>query len=154
MRRRAAVALRKSGMSIREVADEVGCVPASVVRWEQAFDRNGHDGLAPKPQAGGKARLSDQEKQRLVQMVIQGARADGWKNDLWTLKRVGHFIERELGVHYHISNVHGLLRELGFSNQKPAQILREQNRAAIDTSRRTTWPATKRGPSAVGARSR
>jgi transposase len=49
IRRRAAVSLRKQGFTVREVAKVIGCVPSSVVRWEQLFDDDGATGLDAKP---------------------------------------------------------------------------------------------------------
>ncbi len=39
VRRRAAVLLRRKGLTVRTVAERVGCVPSSVVRWTQAVER-------------------------------------------------------------------------------------------------------------------
>src|SRR5437867_13393986 len=98
VRRRTAVALRKQGLTVRTVAGRVGCVPSSVVRWEQAFDRRGDPGLNSKPQSGGKARLSKGQRARLVRYLLAGPRAFGWTTELWTLSRVAELIRRKLGV--------------------------------------------------------
>jgi transposase len=105
IRRRTAVALRKRGLSVRDVAAEVGSVPSSVVRWEQAFDRDGDQGLDSIPQAGGKSRLTLVQKRRLVKYLRKSPRHFGWTTELWTLARVGELIWRKFGVRYHISHV-------------------------------------------------
>lgn len=148
-RRRTAVALRKTGKSIRYVARQVGCVPSSVVRWTQTYEREGPDGLKSKPQAGSKPRLSSLQKEALCSKLLDGACTHGWESDLWTLKRVAELILREFGVEYHISSAHRLLHELGFSAQKPTQQPREQSRKAIEEFRKKRWPAIKGGPNVV-----
>src|SRR5512135_1781458 len=92
VRRRTAVALRKEGLSVRGVAARVRCVPSSVVRWTQAFDRHGDKGLDPIPQAGGTARLSPDDKVKLVGFLLRGPTAFGWTTELWTLSRVAKLI--------------------------------------------------------------
>ena len=144
MRRRTAVLLRKQGLTVRSVAEKVGCAPASVVRWEQAFDRQGELGLNSKPQAGGKARLTKKQLKRLARLLVAGPRTFGWPNDLWTLSRVAKVIEREFGVGYHISHVHRLLRQIGFSAQKPTRLARERDDVAVEHFRKARWPAIKK----------
>ena len=145
MRRRAAVALRRQGVTIRDVASVIGCVPSSVVHWEQMFKRDGPAGLDPLPQGNGsKSRLSDEQREWLGSALVEGARAHGWETDLWTLSRVAKLIEREFGVGYHISHVHRLLGRMNFSAQKPARRAAEQSPEAVDTFRRKRWPAIKK----------
>lgn len=146
IRRRTAVALRKRGLSMREVAAEVGSVPSSVVRWEQAFDRDGDHGLDSIPQAGGKCRLTLVQKRRLVKYLRKSPRHFGWTTELWTLARVGELIWREFGVRYHISHVHRLLRLLNFSAQKPARLARERNDGMVADFRSKRWPEIKKSP--------
>jgi transposase len=129
---------------MRAVAEKVGAVPSSVVRWEQAFDRNGEGGLSAIPQAGGQARLSPADKKKLVRFLLKGPRAFGWRTELWTLSRVAVVIRREFGVRYHVSHVHRMLRALGFSAQKPERLARERDDEAIALFRKKTWPAIKK----------
>jgi len=146
VRRRTAVLLRKQGVTVRSVAKRVGCVPASVVRWEQSFDQEGERGLDSKPQAGGKARLSKKDLVRLARYLVAGPRAAGWHNELWTLSRVASLIEKKFGVKYHISHVHRLLGQIGFSAQKPARLARERDDSAIGHFQKVRWPAVKKSP--------
>jgi transposase len=136
--------LRKQGLTVRTVAEKVGCVPSSVVRWTQAIERAGERGLDSKPQSGGKARLTERQRRSLCTILVKGPRAWGWSNDLWTLERVAQVIERRFGVTYHISHVHRLLRQLGFSAQKPARLARERNDAAVAEFRDQRWAAVKK----------
>jgi len=153
VRRRTAVLLRKQGLTVRSVAEKVGCVPSSVVRWTQAVERAGERGLDSKPQAGGKSRLTEKQREKLGRFLLKGPRAFGWYNELWTLSRVARLIEVKFGIRYHISHVHRLLRQLGFSAQKPARLARERNDEDIVHFRKTRWPAIKKSP-ARGANDR
>lgn len=144
LRRRLAVALRRRGLSIREVAEQIGCAPASVSRWDQAFRRYGPAGLDPKPQGGSRPRLSNKQRRALVRIMKRGARAAGFPTELWTLRRVKHVIEREFNVTYHIGHVWRVLHDLGFSAQKPARRAREQDEEAVRNFREREWRAIKK----------
>jgi transposase len=146
IRRRTAVALRKRGLSIRNVAQEVGSAPSSVTRWEQMFDHDGDHGLDAIPQAGGKCRLTVMQKRRLVKYLRKSPRHFGWTTELWTLSRVRDLIGRKFGVRYHISHVHRLLRLMNFSAQKPARLARERDDTAIAEFREKRWPEIKKSP--------
>jgi transposase len=146
IRRRTAVALRDQGLSMRQVADKVGCVPSSVVRWTQALKKHGKQGLDSKPQAGGKSRMTATQKRRLGEYLAKGPRAFGWHNELWTLSRVKQLIESRFGIRYHISNVHRILVQMGLSAQRPARLARERDDAAVERFRRQRWPAIKKSP--------
>jgi transposase len=144
VRRRTAVLLRKQGLTVRTVAERVGCVPSSVVRWTKAVERHGERGLDSKPQAGGKPRLTARQLQRLRIILVRGPQAWGYANELWTLARVADVIERRFKVRYHVSHVHRLLRQLGFSPQKPARLARERNDVAVEEFRSRRWAAIKK----------
>jgi transposase len=133
-------------MSVRTVAERVGCVPSSVVRWTQALEEHGERGLDSKPQAGSKPRLTVAQRRQLCRYLLKGPRAFGWRTELWTLSRVAKLISDKFGVSYHISHVHRLLCGLGYSAQKPARLARERDDQAVDDFRKKRWPAIKKSP--------
>jgi putative transposase len=151
-RRRQAVALSLRGLSNREVARQVGCVPGSVCRWMQLYRAGGPAGLASKPQAGSKPRLTADDIEVLLGVPFGGAVAAGYRNELWTLSRVRDVIEDRLGVHYRISHVHRLLHGLGFSCQRPGHVAREQDEAQVREFRARGWPAIKKKRGGKAAR--
>jgi putative transposase len=146
IRRRTAVVLRQHGLTVRAIAKQMKCAPASVARWTQAWEAKGEEGLDSKPQFGSKPRLSPAQKVRLWKLIVAGPRAAGWGNDLWTLSRIAVLIEREFGVHYHISHVHRLMHALELSPQKPARLARERDDEKVAEFRAKTWPAIKKKP--------
>jgi len=145
-RRRLAVALRKRGLSIREVAEQIGCAPASVSRWDQAFTEKGPSGLDPKPQGGSRPRLTEEQRGALVSILTQGARKAGLSTELWTLPRIQQVILREFGVQYHVGHLSRVMHDLGFSPQKPERRAREQDKKAVETFRSQTWVRAKKKP--------
>ncbi len=81
-RRRRAVELVAQGESPTVVARILGVLPTSVHRWRRlALQPNG---LEAKPTPGAPTRLSDEQLGQLEQLLLQGTKAHGWHNQLWT----------------------------------------------------------------------
>jgi transposase len=144
--------LRKQGLSIRDVARRVGCVPSSVSRWEGLYDAGGETALDPRPNAGGQSRLSLKQQHSLSKVLIKGAKSAGFADNTWTLRRVAEVIERRYGVRYHIGHVHRMLHGMGFSPQRPAVRAREQSREKVTEFRTQTWRKLKKKPEGVAGR--
>jgi transposase len=86
-------------------------------------------------------------------LLARGAEAFGFRGDVWTARRVTELIRREFGVRYHFNHVGNLLRQAGWSPQKPLRRASQRNEAAIEQWRTERWPALKRGLYERGARS-
>jgi transposase len=84
------------------------------------FNEGGDGGLDPIPNAGGTSRMTDADRLKLSVLLRVGARMNGFATDLWALRRVRDVIEREFRIRYSISNVHNIVRGLGFSPQRPS----------------------------------
>jgi len=146
-RRRRAIALIRAGESCRDVAKQLKASLSSIVRWNQAYRKEGSKGLKPKPASGRPSFLTASQKQRLKKYLLQGAQAAGYSNDLWTLKRVGKLIEQEFGVHYCLPAVwHLLVGGLGWSAPKPERRATQRDEATIARWKRTVWPRIKKSP--------
>lgn len=144
-RRRRALQLLKRGRTTSAIAEQLGCSHSSVVRWHQAYDRAGPQGLAPKPIPGRPPKLALRQHPRLVRTLLKGPLAAGYSTDLWTLDRIAHVIQRQWGIRYHPCHVWKLLRRLGWSCQKPERRALQRNEAAIAYWRRSVWPHIKKG---------
>ena len=143
-RRMRAVELLREGWGPSEVARRVGVRPCSVSRWRQALEREGAEALKAKPHPGRPAYLSPRDKRRLVKLLLRGARKAGYDNDLWTCPRVAELIRHEFGVEYHPGWVWHILRQLGWSCQKPQLRARERDETAIAKWKSEDWPRIKK----------
>ena len=63
---------------------------------------------------------------------------------LWTCPRVAALIERHFGVSYHPAWVWQILRDLGWSCQKPEHRPRERDEEQIANWRAVEWPRIKK----------
>jgi transposase len=127
-----------------EIARLLRVAKSSVSRWKKAWQSGGTQALATKPHPGPRPRLSMAQKKRLVKLLLRGARQAGYDNDLWTCPRVAQVIQREFGVSYHPGWVWQILRDLGWSCQKPEPRARERDEAAIRRWRESDWPRIKK----------
>src|SRR5215475_505584 len=91
-RRRRAVALVERGEAPAVVARILGVTRSSLHRWRR-MARSGA-GLAAKPAAGARRRLTDLQLQELQGLLDEGAVAQGFPNELWTSARVAQVIRR------------------------------------------------------------
>src|SRR5215472_12533219 len=108
-RRRRAVELMDQGESPTDIARILGVCRPSLYRWRLAA-RAGPNGLAAKPHPGPTPRLPDDRLEHLEDLLLDGATAHGWPNELWTAKRVAEVIRRHFGLSYHPEHVRKILK--------------------------------------------
>ena len=151
-RRLEAAKLLKKGISQAEVARRLSVSRQSVSVWVTRFREEGKDGL--KERALGRPRqLSDAQCAKLGKLLVQGALAQGFATELWTLPRVAKLIEERFGVRYSTGHIWHLLRRLRFSCQKPARRAIQRDEAHIERWKKRRWPALKKTPHAADKRS-
>jgi transposase len=145
-RRRRAVDLLEEGWAPCEVARELGVDRRSVRRWRASHEAYGTEGLAAKPVPGRPSKLTESNRAKLEEILLQGARAAGYPTNLWTCARVAELIRRRFRVRYHPHHVARLLRAMGFSPQKPERRARERNEDEIQRWVKEEWPRVKKTP--------
>ena len=137
--------LLDSGLGMEEVSHRVGTSIASVWRWRQSVAEGGLAALAAKPVPGRPRKLQQDECQKLLELLLKGAMAYGYPNELWTLKRIARVIHREFGVRYHPNHVWRVLRDLHWSCQVPERRPVQRDEQAIEPWKRYRWPHIKKG---------
>ena len=108
-RRRRAVELMDQGESPTDIARILGVARPSLYRWRHAA-RSGPNGLAAKPHPGPTPQLSDDQLAQLEDLLLDGATAHGWPNELWTAKRVTAVIRRHFRLDFHPEHVRKILK--------------------------------------------
>lgn len=130
-RRRRAVELIDQGERPAVVARCLGVNRASVYRWCRAASQSA-EALAAKPHPHRPPHLTDTQMKELEKLLLQGAPAHGWINDLWTTARVAELIDRHFHRRFHHDHVGRFLRQrLNWTPQKPTRRARERDEAAI-----------------------
>jgi transposase len=142
----------EQGLGVAVIAASLKVDDQTVRRWRRTFNAGGRDGLRSQAHAGRPPRLTAEQKQRLAALLERTPGACGFADRyLWTQQLIADLIEREFGVSYHHDHVGVILREIGFTHQKPARRARERDEQRIEAWRRETWPALlKKVPTPAG----
>jgi transposase len=90
--------LLMDGMRQAQVAREVGVTRKAVSLWNKQLIAAGLLGLEGRPR-GRPAGLSEQQRRELHRLLMNGALAQGFATELWTVRRVRQLIEeKSLGM--------------------------------------------------------
>lgn len=147
-RRKRAGQLFHLGKTQAEVARELEVSRQSVSRWYAEWKSGGTRALRGAGRAGRVPLLDEADLGRVARQLKKGPLANGYATDMWTLARVGDVIEAETGVRYHQSHVWRILRQMGWSRQRPARRAVERDDAAIARWVKEDWPRVKKTPDA------
>ena len=150
LRRRKGMRMLSRGVAQAEVARALEVSRQTTSSWAKRLAAKDAQAWRGKP-LGRPGGLDAMQKKQLGKALLAGAVANDFPTELWTLMRVAKLIEREFGIAYSTVNVWRILRELGFSNQRPAGRAIQRDEAAIKQWRAKRWPALKKSPAAKAA---
>jgi len=143
-RRRRALALLDDGLSLNEVGRQIGCNPSSVMRWRDARQRGGLDGLQVRFSPGRPSKLAVAERKRLVRLLLKGSIAQGYRTNLWTTARIAEMVERQFGVRYHPDHIGRLMRSIGWTPQKQEMRSLKRDEYGIERWKQKELPRIRR----------
>jgi transposase len=140
-RRLRAAELFAAGVRQAEVARQLEVSAQAVSVWHARWQHGGTEALRSRGPSGPAPRLSEEQLATVQHALLEGATANGFTGELWTLERVALVIERLTGVRHHPAWVWALLRHrLGWSVQRPRRRATERDQAAIDRWVKERWP--------------
>ena len=139
------------GIAQVEVARRLGVAKSTVSGWAERVETGGLDALRSTSALGRPAGLDGAQRASLVRSLKQGAMAHGFATELWTLPRVARLIETEYGMRYSEPHVWRVLRQLGFTPQRPSKRALERDEQAIREWKRKRWPTVTAPPAKPGA---
>jgi transposase len=142
-RRYRAYELSEAGWNQRDIAKVLGVSKGAVSRWLASARLNGKKSLAARERHGAPRRLRPQDLWLLPDLLSHGAEAYGFPGAIWTCSRVARVISQEFGVSYDRSHVSRLLKEIGWSPQKPTVRASQRDESNIRYWRECTWPEVK-----------
>lgn len=132
------------GIKTSEVARRLGVARQVAYRWKSLWDNGGVEALVSKGKAGRKSKMTEAQTQKVMDALIAGPVAQGYKTNLWTLPRVTALIKELTGVVYHPGHVWRLLGEQGFSCQRPERRAIERDEKKIRRWKQVQWPVLKK----------
>lgn len=139
--------LKEHGWRQKDIAQALGVTEGAVSQWMKRGRAGGEAALQRVPPPGATARLAQQHHQHLVELLEQGAEAHGFVGAVWTQARVRLIITRHFGVSYHRDHIGRLLRQIGWSVQKPQQRAAQRDEDAIGVWCQQKWPEIKKSRS-------
>ena len=132
--------LAQKGWSQTDIAEALGVSGAAVSKWIKKAREGGVEALQRAHRPGPQRKLELEELQKLPELLEQGAESFGFRGDVWTTPRIAAVIERTWGVSYHKDHVSRLMKELGWSPQKPKKRATQRDENAIERWRKEKWP--------------
>lgn len=138
--------MHQQGYKQREIAAALDLTQSAVSRIIARAEAGGLEALRHHKPPGRRPSLSAEQRQQLLAELAQGAEAYGFAGDVWTTERIAQFIAQRFGVKYHRDHIGPLLRQLGWSPQRPIVRASQRNEAAIEQWVEVTWPELKKGP--------
>ncbi|AIQ62439.1 transposase [Paenibacillus stellifer] len=140
-----AIRLHLEGRTLTEIADILGrSFPAISGYWKN-YRKNGLQGLELGEYPGGSKRLSNEQEERLKQVIAEKRPVDvGFEAKYtWTLKLIRAWILREYCEDYTLKGVSKMLNRLGFSYTKATYTLAKANPEEQEQFRQVTLPELK-----------
>ncbi len=141
-RRRRGMRMLARGVVQAEVARSCAVSRQTVSRWAEMVAQD-RQAWRRRP-LGRPGAMSPAERAKLSKMLIAGAVANGFATELWTLARIAKLIKREFGHAFSTVHIWRIVRELGFSSQRPTGRAVERDEAAILAWKSKRWPALKK----------
>lgn len=139
--------VEQQGWRAIDAARRAKVTPRMMSIWLKQYRSGGLKALRARPTPGRPLRLSNTQRNKLTRILLKGARASGFSNDLWTCPRIGRVIELQFSVRYHVDHIGRLLNALGFSAQKPSRIAIERDERQIRNWIKNKVPRIKKKPS-------
>lgn len=143
-RRKQAWKLKQQGWQQNKIAEALGVSEGAISQWMKKAREEGEEALLAHPPKGIPARMTQEQKAQMPELLAQGAPAYGFRGNVWTARRVAKVIEQTFGVRYSRDHVGKLLRQEGWSRQKPVERATQRNEAAIKQWYDERWPALKK----------
>jgi len=90
-----------------------------ITNWVHQFEQEGIEGLRDKPGRGRKSQLSDQQYERLRQVLNNETPENhGFNTATWTGPLLIEYIKNEFGISYKKAQIYNIIKSLGFTYQK------------------------------------
>ena len=111
LRRLYFIKYRYEGKLVSESAKLVGITKRVGYIWQERWNDKGYEGLIPRYAGGRPSKLTDAQKERLVELLKQ--------NNTWTTEEIRELIFNEFKVEYTSKQIRIILKNMGMRCAKP-----------------------------------
>jgi transposase len=138
------------GLTTGEIAQRLKIHRSTVPLWIDHWNQHGQEGLWEGHRSGRPRRLEATDREKLCDLLDSGPVAYGLETGIWTSPLVSQVIREEFDLDYHPGHVRKLLRQLGYSLQRPTTRLVQADRTQKHKWVRYTYPNLKKTPKQKG----
>ena len=134
------------GLDDDEIAHILDVSELAVWRWRKKLAANDNNitCLARKKGSGRPPRLSDNKKQQIREIILDGAVKAGYPAERWTSRIVADLIRRKFNIEMTSRNVRYILPTLGLSPQMPVVKSHKYSEEAVRRWSRNAWKRIKK----------
>lgn len=137
--RNATIILMSSvGRSKSQIAETLGCSPATVDNIRAAYRRQGIAGLTPSSPPGRVSRATAEYRSAIRKAVLTPPQDLGFGFSVWSVNRLRQYLKQETGIELSDDQFRRILHQEGFSFQRPKHTMEgkrdevEHDRAKIE----------------------
>jgi transposase len=145
-----AIALSIEGRTTSQIADSLKVHRSSIPLWIEHWNQHRERGLLEGHRAGRPGELNPAQRVQLQDILDSGPVAYGLETGIWTSPVIRRVIADEFQVDYHPGHVRKLLKQLGYSVQRPTTRLVQADPNRKNRWVRYTYPRLKKKPGAKG----
>ena len=134
------------GLTVSEIAQRLRVHRSTVPLWIDHWNQFGEEGLLEGQRSGRPMAIKAKDREKLTDILDSGPVAYGLETGIWTAPLVSQIIREEFGRAYHPGHVRKLLKQLGYSRQRPTTRLIQADLAQKRKWVRSTYPNLKKTP--------
>lgn len=137
-------AVREGNKSPEEVIKTFGMHRSNIYKWLKIYDDYGYAGLQSSQSKGPVPKMTSKQKQQLYSYLQKNPLQLKFEYALWTIEMIVELIHVKFGVQYSSVQVGRILKEIGFSQQKPLERAYQQDPEKVEKWLTTEYPKIKR----------
>lgn len=127
-----------------EIARKLKVTSTAVSYWHLEWKKHGKEGLKSKGHPGFESSLTEKDRKEFKQAVLKGPLAYGYETNFWTLSRLSAVMKKVTGIKFSDVWTWHIVRELGFTPQKPQVRAAERDEVAIKAWKEKRLPGLKK----------
>jgi transposase len=112
------------GRSKVDIAEDLGCCPATVDNVRKRYRQRGLEGLRRRPPPGRPSRATPAYRAALREVVQTPPQSLGYGFSVWSAHRLARHLEKTTQVRLCDDRVRAILSEEGFSFQRPKHTMK------------------------------
>lgn len=121
---------RKEGKTLEEISYSLKKPKTTIHDWLKRLEERGVQGVQDIKPTGRPPKLSKAQKKKLTKILDESPEKQDIPFVIWTTSFVQFIVHKLFGVLYKIRNIEYLVKELGFSLQKPRPEHKKANKKA------------------------